>query len=527
MRQMRRSRFAAALLGSMLAAASLTGCTTGDGGQETASPSPGENVSTAEKPTGRPEKEVELTMYLLGDPPRDLQQVMTELNKKLKRDINATLKINYISWGDQNTKYSLLLAAGEKFDLIYTSSWAFFQQEAPKGAFLALNELLPVYAPRTLKETPEAAWEQAKFNGNVYMIPQTYDAPVGQGLLIREDLRKKYNVPPVRTLDDLGVFLEAVKKHEPDMFPYNIGGSDKNNIILWAFKESKENWQGIGGTGTVHLFYDNDHPDKLLTLYELPDYPKFAERMRDWASKGYWSRSVLSNQMSAKDSFINGKSVVAHINLLSTNEEYKKVMDKHPDWELDWMIYGGLDKPLPRTAYITDGMAINARAANPERALMLLELLRTNREYYDLTMYGIKGKHYDLTADGKLTLPAGVSPSDNGFAPEAMGGWGWRVDRFVREPAKSWYKYLDLKQELQDNLYDAKLANFVVDVSSFKTELAAVQGVVKQYGEPVNFGLVDPQTAIPVLRQKLKEAGMEKIREEVTKQVKQFLTAGK
>ncbi len=528
MRRTKRISSAAVLLSLTLAITVFTGCsTTTTSKQPTVSPKPVESQKATDAVVTKPEKEVELTMYLLGDPPKDLDPVMKELNKKLKNDINATLKINYISWGDQNTKYPLLLASGEKFDLIYTSNWAFFQQEAPKGAFMALDDLLPKYAPKTLKETPAIAWEQSKVNGKIYMTPQTDSVPSGQGIMIREDLRKKYNVPPIKTLDDLGVYLEAVKKNEPDMIPYNIGGADKNNITYWAFKENKENWLGVGGTGTVPFFYDNDHPEKLFTLYETPGFNKFADRMKDWSSKGYWSKSVLSNQTNAKDSFINGKSVVAYMSLINAKDEYKKIMDKHPDWELDWIIYGGMDKPIARSPYIIDGMAINAKAANPERALMLLELLRNNQEYYDLTMYGIKGKNYELTPEGKLTLPAGLNAADNGLAPESLGGWGWRVQKFVREPDKLWSKFVDIKKQLQGKLYDAKLTNFVADVTPFKAELAAVQGVVKQYGEPINFGLVDPKEAVPILNQKMKEAGIEKIREEMTKQVQQYLAASK
>ena len=43
-------------------------------------------------------------------------------------------------------------------------------------------------------------------------------------------------------------------------------------------------------------------------------------------------------------------------------------------------------------------MAINASSKNPERALMAIELLRSNEEINKLTWYGIEGEHY--TADG-------------------------------------------------------------------------------------------------------------------------------
>ena len=60
---------------------------------------------------------------------------MSKLNEKLKKDINATMDINYIGWGDMKLKYPLILASDEDVDWIFTADWAYYRQEAAKGAF--------------------------------------------------------------------------------------------------------------------------------------------------------------------------------------------------------------------------------------------------------------------------------------------------------------------------------------------------------------------------------------------------------
>lgn len=45
-------------------------------------------------------EELELTMYLLGDPQPDAELVYEEVNKKRKKDLNTTLKVKYIPWAD-------------------------------------------------------------------------------------------------------------------------------------------------------------------------------------------------------------------------------------------------------------------------------------------------------------------------------------------------------------------------------------------------------------------------------------------
>ena len=78
---------------------------------------------------------VDLVMYLLGDPPSDLDRVLAEINKLAEEELNATLTMEYIPWSDMGTRYSLILSSGEKCDLMFTGDWAYYLQEATKGAF--------------------------------------------------------------------------------------------------------------------------------------------------------------------------------------------------------------------------------------------------------------------------------------------------------------------------------------------------------------------------------------------------------
>ena len=116
-------------------------------------------------------KPVELTGYLLGDRPAGMDDVLAEINKKLKADINATMEINYIGWGDLDSKYPLVLASGENIDWIYTANWCKYSQEATKGSFLELSEdLLKKYMPKHYENCDPIAYSQSMVNGKFYMV---------------------------------------------------------------------------------------------------------------------------------------------------------------------------------------------------------------------------------------------------------------------------------------------------------------------------------------------------------------------
>lgn len=114
---------------------------------------------------------VELIMYYIGDETEDEDLLLIEINKILKEKINATIVLKNISVSDYSTKYALTIAGGENVDMIYTSTWAFYQSEANKGAFAEVtDQVLKDYMPQHKENQAEASWGQAKIGGKVFLF---------------------------------------------------------------------------------------------------------------------------------------------------------------------------------------------------------------------------------------------------------------------------------------------------------------------------------------------------------------------
>ena len=470
-------------------------------------------------------KEVTLTMYLIGDPPKDYKIMLEELNKLIKKDINAILEVKWLGWGEWKQRYPLLAASGEPYDLIYTSDWAMYRTQAKKGAFLELDDILPQYAPKSYSEQPKAAWEQVKEKGKIYMVPMNYKEVNPHGYVVRGDLRKKYNIESIITLDDFGRYLDAIANNESGITPYNAGSVDLQ--FGFHYLGATGGWDATGLPSNVDLAYKINEPSiKLFTTFESNEYEQYVNIARNWYLNGYWSKDTLVNRTAARDSLLNGKSAAAVMNLLNFNELYLKVKDKNPEWELEWYeIAPGNQRAASR--YTANGVAIGANSKNPERALMLLELFRNNEEYFNLTTYGIKGKHYELTSDGKLTLPEGVIASENGFPPDSACAWGWRQEKYYRSYVSEWPKFSSTVNELRQHLKPSKTQSFIFNEDNIKNELAAINSVKQQYEMPLMCGAVDPKEGLAVLKQKMKEAVFEKVKAEVEKQLVEYLKNNK
>ena len=88
------------------------------------------------------------------------------------------------------------------------------------GAYLILDELIPLYAPNTYAAIPESIMEGTKVNGHLYGFPG-YQVSFRQAALIfNKELVEKYGltdeIDSMKSLDDLTPILYTVQENEPD-----------------------------------------------------------------------------------------------------------------------------------------------------------------------------------------------------------------------------------------------------------------------------------------------------------------------
>ena len=448
---------------------------------------------------------VNLIMYLMGGPAKDYDQVLAAFNKKLKADLNATVTVNWIGWGDFTTKYPLVLASGEPVDMIYAATWTNFYQNAQKGAYLALEKLAPTYAPKSLASYSADWLGQATVNGHLYAFPANFSQVGIMGYIVRGDLMKKYNIPDIKTIDDYGVYLDAIVKNEPTLVPSDFVGSTDG--LDGYFVRSIGHYRNI----TQWLYYDID-TGKAVDEIALPQMQGFYEKMKVWSAKGYWPKSVLSNK---DDQMLQNGTAASRLHNQDTwNTGYMK----HPEWDLKFF---WTDSYGVSTVAMQDAMAVPASAKNPERALMMLEKLKTDQSYYNLLTYGIEGVDYTVTSDNM------IDPKNTDvFAPEGYCSWGYKDPKFYKPVKGSAPTLLAVKQKLNSIAIKDKYALFALDQDPIKNELAALNSVMVQYEAPLNFGFVDDVAGgLATLKQKMKEAGIDKVMAEIQKQLDAFKAA--
>lgn len=508
---MRRfSQFLSTLLVFALACCLFGGCGGNNAQPPALSSSQQQQVSSTKTAENTPDdlKPATLIMYLIGDPAKNYDDVLAEFNKHAQADLNVTLEVVWVGWGDFDTKFPLVLSSGEPVDLIYTATWTDFYSLAQKGAFLPIEELGPTYAPESFRKQSKDAIEQATVNGHIYALAATYADYEQFGYIVRGDLMKKYGMTEIKAIDDYGEYLKNVARDDPEIDPAGFFGSE--NILDCIYLYNQSLYPASGAWDTNSPFWINVNTNEVVNFLEFPGILDYFEKMKELSDAGCWSKSVLSNKNN--NMFLEDKSASAIHNL----DTWTNVYMAHEGYDIKYY-------PCWPYSYIpnfmSNAMAVPSSSKNPERALMLLEKMRNEPIYYNLLTYGIEGVNFSLTDDNQL-----IATDPDIFMPEGYCSWGFKDVELVKPLVGSPPTIANIRKEIADSAISNPFTSFTPDIESVKSEFSAITNVMIQYEGPLSFGYVDnPEQGLQTLKDQLKKAGAEKVLAELQRQVNEYL----
>ena len=465
---------------------------------------------------------VDLTMYLLGDRTPDFDEVYAKINEILEEKLNCSVKVEFLSWGEHDTKYSLLFQGHENFDLIFTaSSWAHYEQTVALGGFYPLTEdFVKTYAPDIWETVPEMAWEQAKIDGVPYMVPN-YSNEFGQDVLaVRGDIMEQVGVKQITNWEELKAFYMACAENG---IYGGLGGP-------WYQYFQNQGMTGVGGapkSSELVLYHTQDASDtNLYYLLDWDGFTDYCKQAKEMADAGAWSPDTLNSSDERQTGLLTGRSASMVWNMGSCLTYGRQANSEHPDWNVT-MIDPTSHYPKQVNPYINNGMAINYESKNKERAMMVLNEFMTNPEVYDLAMLGIEGKHWEAVGDDQYKVI-----DESGYGVSNNCNWGWNNSNIQRD------EYVENRTSL-DDAYDAMKAawegnikedhvldGFNFDSTAVATQFAAVEANIDAYYNPLVNGLVDDVDAtLEQFRQALESAGIRDVLDELQRQVDEYIAA--
>ena len=456
-----------------------------------------------------------VNMYLIGDTPNDWDRVLELANEYLE-PFNTSLNVTIMSWSDYQTMYSLVLAGGEQVDLIFTAPWCYMYTEAAKGSFYELtDEFIANNMPLTNKYQAVESWDETTISGKTIAVPSNVASPMGKIVAIRQDLADKYGISGLTTWEDYMNFCQTIAEQEtPQSGIYAMPASGNNSELWDVYRQQYDTFAAVSSGNVVMYYqYDGEIPAKedIKLVCELDYFRDFAHDMKTLADAGAWSRSALTNTVTDDDAFGNlqGASIAWNTSVFTYMEQAEKtegVQCTAYDITQDHLV--GAE------AYSNNDMAITAGSQNPERAAMVLDLMKFDTYLNKLLLLGIEGEHYSINEQNEYTE---LENSTNYAAFSTSVSWaiknGDLTEGGVPEREKA------ITDAWEERVVMNPTITFVFDDTNVKSYMSAVDSVLADYIPMLQLGLVDDVDAtIDECVQKCYDAGLQNIYDEFNTQ---------
>lgn len=457
-------------------------------------------------------QKVEINWYFIGNgPQKDTKLVENEINKYIAEytDLNCTLKLNCFDWGTYNEHMEMMITQKENYDICFTSYWANdYYKWASKGAFYNLDEVLPIYAPKTQAILGEDYLKGAEINGKLYAIPCNQRNGAQYGLVVREDLVKKYHMDlsKVKSLKDMEPFFEIIKKQEPHM----NGLVCKDYALELLPYELITDYDIPGAVKQGTLDYKVINPfltEKAVNQYHM---------MHQYVLKGFARENApLGGSYSDTYGYYNS---FAMIEMLYPG----KLQELENTYDYKFIGIPLTEPSMGREFSVGSMLAISNTSKYPERALMLLEKVNTDTELNNLINFGIEGIHYEIVGESGSVKIMRATQNKDRYNVDMGWAFGNQFlnNVYENQDPDTWNKLGAFNKQT----VKSKILGFHFDPSRVSKEVEACQAVYHKYVPELATGLIDPDTNVPKMEKAFKVAGADKVIAEMQRQLDDWRT---
>lgn len=506
-----KKRVVAMLLTTIMALSCLAGCgAKNETSSEQSKNTQQESSSTqkSEQSTVQEEEEIiPVTWVIRCDPQEDDEQVVEAMNEILREKYHLELNLISIPAGEYNEKPRLMITSGEEWDLMYTASFTNnFYENAAMGAYLPLNDLLESEVAADLMAVyPEGLYDVATIDGNIYALPNYQSMVQCMAFYVQKDLADKYGLDystgHVKDITELYDFMDQLLENEKDIWPIN----EKASFGVNVFENTRER-ETFYAVASV----DADDPEMKVYWgrdeYELERLKKVNELYK----KGYIREDVVTVMDNSGDVKANRYAITHNTGKPGGDVEYSTKQGE----EYVMLYNDGYSVKLPMDAGATTMTAINVNSKNPEAALKLYSAMWTDKELYNMFLFGIEGEHYKKLGENRVELI-----ENSGYN---RSGYGWMLGNqfnswLLPGQADTVWEETD---EMNRNAEKSVLTGFVLNTEPIAAEIAQINAVLGEYNKAYYYDNLEEM--YNECNDKLWAAGAQKVIDEVQKQIDEW-----
>lgn len=258
-------------------------------------------------------------------------------------------------------------------------------------------------------------------------------------------------------------------------------------------------------------------------MAETPAYREKAQYAEKWQKDGLIWADVLVDQLDHNQLIDQGRLITkwGTYEFARSNRAWVEP-DAHWDYN---EVYP--DATWPNRTPLANCVTIPVTSENPERTLMFLNLLETNRDLYDMVHYGILGETYELEGEAAV-YPEGMNQANSNYM-DWGGRWAFWKPQFMRPDAlyaaNFWIEEKEYAESNPNNIV-SPLGGFNFDTESVTTQVAQISQIYDDANKMVEVGLAgNADAATDKLISDLKAAGLDEVQAELQSQIDAFLAS--
>lgn len=527
---MKFKKIALALSALLISTSILTGCK-GKTGEDSA-------AQKGSAPTT-------LKIYFQGDI-KGKDRITKEFENRTKDSLNIKLDINTITNADYKEKMRLMMTAGEEMDLVFDAKFLNLSSFAADGVYADLTKYYNNDQYPGLKK----AFSQDFIKAN-QILGQNITVPITQsytdiaGLMIRKDLREKYGLGEIKNDTDLVKYFETVKAKEPSMSPIGIAGNRGFYQVMpdESTVEDRQRIVQVGATTIPFKVLLSADYKKVLNVYTGGDsaqiyalnagtldaqdpfarmWSKFAD-LKKYAQKD----SIAAQTADVKQLFTSGK-IAAFDSEVSTFTGLRDALKKSvPSADIEFYAYNPDIRAKKQGVIVSSYSAWNflcvpKSSKKIDTTMKFIDWIFQSQDNHDLFELGIEGQDWVKVGNDQYKLPDAL-PQDVYNFPGYELTWNSNYIRYNSTVPAEVTNYLKYEADQKSFVY-SKTAGFTFNNANVKTEIASVSALGDTIYKPLQHGVAgDPAVVLAKYNADAKKVGLDTIREEIRKQMQDYL----
>ena len=181
-----------------------------------------------------------------------------------------------------------------------------------------------------------------------------------------------------------------------------------------------------------------------------------------------------------------------------------------PDTNVKFYWFGKENGNLLKVSNLHGAMAVSAYSKNPERALMVYDMLRNNETCYRLICYGIEGISYIINEEGLRAKPEGYDTESDNIYDITDFWWGRNDNLEIRDADTNWDVVDELYTAYDKKKYDYPYGQFVPDDTEIEAKIEKCNKIYETYMKQISFGKYNG-TAESIVEEMQRELALEGI----------------